>query len=138
MRAGDSIPSRAIGDLFSFLISCSLDNAPGGSGECDFATIFEDVQAGRDESQAFEGRGCIEDKEAVRFVLFDAIAILDAQCSGGIGGNQVKYVVDLFVTAHVAEEERKLGGGEHIAPAEREPGVHDRIVPKGDVDAGGE
>src|SRR5579883_2837475 len=93
------------------------------------------MEPGRNQAQGLKSRGRIKYEKVCGLPFFDAIAVLNAQRSGGVSSDEIEHAVDLFVAAHMAEEEGELGGGQHIASAQREPGIHDRVMPQRDVDA---
>src|SRR5579884_3354739 len=109
--------SDAVGHFVPFGFVAASEGAFAGGAVGDLASTFEDVQARGGQAQGLESRGGIEDEEIGRFALFDAVPILDTQCTGRIGSDKVKHIIDLFVTAHVAEEKRELRRSQHVAPA---------------------
>src|SRR6266487_2856514 len=96
---------QAEGNFFSFLAGLSLDHAFLWYRVCHFASTLEDVKTRGDQAQGFEGCWRIQDEEIGGLSLFNAVAVLDAEDPGGIGGNQVEDIVDLIVPTHVTEEE---------------------------------
>ena len=72
--------------VFLFIFSAP-DNTSAGCCTGYFASIFEDMQAGRDETKRLKGIGSIQNEETGRFALLDPIAILDAQGTGGISSD---------------------------------------------------
>src|SRR6266568_2827570 len=93
------------------------------------------MQASGNKAQGLKGCRRIQHKKIRGFAFLDAVSILDTQYLRRVGGDQIKHVIDLITTTHVTEVESQLCSCEHIALAQGEPGIHDGIVTKSNVDA---
>src|SRR5579885_942775 len=125
-------------DLASLFISGAFEDAPAGGRSGDLVATFEDKEAWGEQAKGLKGVGRVQKKEIRWLALLDAIAVLNAQGSGRVRCDEIQHVFDLLITAHMAEEERELSGGQHIAASQGKPGVHNGVVSQRDIDASGQ
>src|SRR5579884_3221221 len=94
--------SNAISDFAPLILACTSYYAACRRRIGNLASALEDVQPGRNETQSLKSRRSIKHKEISRFALLNTISILNAQSFRGVCGDQVQYIIDLFVSTHMA------------------------------------